>query len=65
MKVNFKRDWSYSDGRFRQRDNPNQVPDSFAKLLPSDAEIVEEIKSKPKAKIEVKPSKSFFKKEDK
>ena len=48
MKVNFKRDWSYPEGRFRKRDNPNEVPDKFVNQLPSDAEVIESPKANPK-----------------
>jgi hypothetical protein len=41
MKVNFKRDFHYGEGRFRERNNPNEVPNSLAEFLPKDAEIVE------------------------
>ena len=41
MKVNFQRDYFYKNGRFRARNNPNQVLDSMAGDLPSDAEIIE------------------------
>jgi hypothetical protein len=41
MKVNFKRDFFYSNGRLRERDNPHEVPDDMADILPSDAEVVE------------------------
>jgi len=53
MKVNFKRDWSYPEGRFRKRDNPNEVPDKFVNQLPSDAEVIEspKVKANPKPKI--------------
>jgi hypothetical protein len=50
MKVNFKRDWSYAEGRFRQRNNPNKVPDRFVNQLPSDAEVIESPKATPKPK---------------
>jgi|TARA_Y100000310_G_C20685847_1_gene818925 hypothetical protein len=53
MKVNFKRDWSYAEGRFRQRDNPNKVPDRFVNQLPSDAEVIESPKATPKPKPKV------------
>ena len=53
MKVNFKRDWSYAEGRFRKRDNPNEVPDKFVNQLPSDAEVIEspKVKANPKPKV--------------
>ena len=54
MKVNFKRDWSYPEGRFRKRDNPNEVPDKFVNQLPSDAEVIEPPKAAPKSKPKVK-----------
>ena len=41
MLVNFKRDFHYGEGRFRERNNPNEVPDSMADELPADVEIVE------------------------
>jgi hypothetical protein len=41
MKVNFQRDFHYGDGRFRERNNPNEVPDSMVDSLPLGAEIVE------------------------
>ena len=54
MKVNFKRDWSYAEGRFRQRNNPNEVPNELVNQLPSDAEIIKSIKAPPKVKINKK-----------
>ena len=47
MKVNFKRDFFHSNGRFRERDNPHEVPDDMVDKLPPDVEIVEE-PAKPK-----------------
>jgi|TARA_R110002110_G_scaffold43923_6_gene135930 hypothetical protein len=41
MKVNFQRDFHYGEGRFKERNNPNEVPDSMAYKLPMDAEIVD------------------------
>ena len=54
MKVNFKRDWFYAEGRFRQRNNPNKVPDKFINQLPSDAEVIESPKAISKPKNEIK-----------
>tara|TARA_R110002020_G_scaffold192519_1_gene392696 strand:- start:265 stop:471 length:207 start_codon:yes stop_codon:yes gene_type:complete len=51
MKVNFKRDWSYPEGRFRKRDNPNEVPDKFVNQLPSDAEVIGSPKANPKPRV--------------
>jgi|TARA_R100001530_G_scaffold37085_1_gene28799 hypothetical protein len=50
MLVNFKRDFHYGEGRFRERNNPNEVPDSMADELPADVEIVEGPAKKAKAK---------------
>jgi hypothetical protein len=47
MKVNFKRDFFHSNGRFRERDNPHEVPDDMVDTLPPDVEIVEGF-TKPK-----------------
>jgi len=41
MKVNFKRDFFHSGGRFRERNNPHEVPDDMVNSLPLGAEIVE------------------------
>ena len=41
MKVNFKRDFFHSNGRFRERNNPHEVPDDMADMLPPDVEIIE------------------------
>ena len=55
MKVNFKRDFFTNEGRFRERDNPHEVPDTMKGNLPSDIEIV----GKPvKDKHELKPKNS-------
>lgn len=57
MLVNLRRDWSTGEGRYREKNNPNEVPDSLRSQLPSDAEVIEAAKPAPK------PNKA--KKEDK
>lgn len=54
MKVNLKQDWSSGEGRYRQRNNPNEIPDELFKQLPSTAEVIEAPKPKRVKKPEAK-----------